>query len=533
MPQGADELRRSLVAAGTAPVEARHFPHGCVASPHYLASASGLAVLADGGNAMDAVLAANLTLGVVAPYFCGYGGDVFALVWDGALHGLLGSGPAPGAATPEAVRRAVQADAIPAFGPHAVTVPGAVDGWFRLAERFGTRSFGDLAQDAIRHARDGIVVSHRASQLLEPSKRAYADSPGWQRVYGSLRAGDVLRQPELAATIELLADGGPRAYYEGPIAAAIVEHLAGLGGLLAEEDLAGYTAEWAVPLCTTYRDLKVAELPPPTQGVTALGMLRLVDGLGALPDDDDARQHLLIEAAKLALSERARHVTDPAHMTVDPRALFTEAWAAPLRAQIDPGRAGSPPPPRPARGGTAYLCAADSDGLLVSLIQSNFMGFGSGVTVPGWGVNLNNRGAYFSLDPAHVDVIAPGKRPLHTLIPALGLRGGRPVLVFGAMGGDSQAAIHLQLLTHLLDDGMDVQQAIAAPRWALTPSDWSLTVENRFDAGTVAGLRARGHEVTVGGSYLTSMGHAHAIAVGDHGYAGGTDPRAEGAVLGL
>jgi gamma-glutamyltranspeptidase/glutathione hydrolase len=241
----------------------------------------------------------------------------------------------------------------------------------------------------------------------------------------------------------------------------------------------------------------------------------------------------MIEAVKLSLADRDRHVTDPAAMRVPADQLASRAWAIERASAIDPGRAAEPDPVRPAMGGTAYLCAADRDGMLVSLIQSNYMGFGSGVTVPGWGINLQNRGAFFSLDPSHVNVVAPRKRTLHTLIPAMAFRDGRPWMAFGTMGGDGQAQTHLQLLARIVDDGEDVQRAIDAPRWVVLPADWSVAAESRFDPAMLDELRRRGHRLSVTQEFDSLMGHAHAIQVTHAGYAVATDPRAEGAALGL
>jgi gamma-glutamyltranspeptidase/glutathione hydrolase len=241
----------------------------------------------------------------------------------------------------------------------------------------------------------------------------------------------------------------------------------------------------------------------------------------------------MIEATKLSLADRNEHVTDPDAMRLAADRLASPAWAAQRASSIDPGRAAQPVPDRPGMGGTAYLCAADANGMLVSLIQSNYMGFGSGVTVPDWGINLQNRGAFFSLDPSHVNVVAPRKRTLHTLIPAMAFRGGRPWMAFGAMGGDGQAQTHLQLLARIVDDAEDIQRAIDAPRWVVSPADWSVTAESRFDPGLLDELRHRGHRLSVTGEFDSLMGHAHAIQVSDAGYAAATDPRAEGAALGL
>jgi gamma-glutamyltranspeptidase/glutathione hydrolase len=281
-----------------------------------------------------------------------------------------------------------------------------------------------------------------------------------------------------------------------------------------------------------YRDVEIAELPPPTQGVAVLEIMRILDGfdLGALDPAD--RAHLVIEAVKIGLRDRADHVTDPTHMPAPPGELLTDAWISARRAAIDPEWATVPAPGHPQRGGTAYLCAADGDGLLVSLIQSNFLAFGSGVHVPEWGINLNNRGSSFTLDATRVNALAPSKRPMHTLIPAMVLRDGRPSLVFGSMGGDAQAQVHAQLLTQIVDDGVDPQAAIDTPRWRVEPTDWKLRVETRSDPAVLVELAARRHEIIETMSYDPGMGHAHAIALGPDGYAVATDPRAEGAAVG-
>jgi gamma-glutamyltranspeptidase / glutathione hydrolase len=526
-------------------IEARRFPHACVASPHHLASAAGLAVLASGGNAMDASVATNLVLGVVTPYLCGYGGDLFALIWsrDG-IAAYNGSGRAPGAATREAMRTAARGDTLPIRGPLTVTVPGAVDGWFALLERFGTRPFRDLAEPALALARDGFPLSEAAEARLEASRELFAEGgqfDAWRSVYGGpgVRpgggpgAGGVLRQPWLARTIEALAEGGREAFYQGPIARAIGAHLRSLGGLMSADDLGEHRGEWIYPIRAPYRDVEILELPPNTQGVAVLEALRILESLGPLPEDGPHRQHRLIEVVKMALSDRTAYVTDPRDMDGPAEALLDSGWIEARARAFDPAGASRPAPGRPGAGGTAYLCAADGDGMLVSLIQSNWQGFGSGVTVPEWGINLHNRGTYFSLKPGHPNVIAPGKRTLHTLIPAMALRHGRPWLVFGSMGGDGQAQTHVQLLAHIVDDGQDIQRAVSAPRWVVSPADWSVTAESRFGSGLIEALRALGHRVANTGPFDSLMGHANVIRVTEHGFAGASDPRSEGAVLGL
>jgi gamma-glutamyltranspeptidase/glutathione hydrolase len=468
----------------------------------------------------------------VAPYLCGYGGDVFAIVWDGELHGYLGSGRSPRAATIDAVRDRAQSDAMPYFGPHSVTVPGAVAGWFDLLDRWGSRSFGDLAELALRYSRDGFELTQTSAAFLGGSVALYEGFPALRAAYQDVEAGQTLHQPGLARTIETLAADGADAYYRGPIADAIAESVQALGGLLDADDVAAYEGRWAHPLRAPYRDVEIAELPPQTQGVAALEALRILDGF-SLPEDGPERHHLLIEATKLALQDRNEYVSDPAAMTVTPEEMLADDWVHPRRSRIDPQRATTPAPGAAHVGGTAYLCAADADGMLVSLIQSNFMAFGSGVHVPEWGINLNNRGASFTLDPTRVNALASAKLPMHTLMPAMALRDGEPAIVFGTMGGDSQAQIQVQLVAHLIDDHTDPQDAIDAPRWYLEPSTWTLRAEPHFTDAWFDALRALGHDPKRTGRIDTGMGHAHAIQRTAGGYAVATEPRAEGAALGL
>jgi len=526
------DYRSRLAGGATAVADAAVFPRGCVASPHHLASSAGAAVLARGGNAIDAAVATNLVLGVVMPFACGYGRDLFAIVWDGGVHAFEGCGRTPADASIEGVRERTGADLMPAFGPHAVSVPGAVDGWFSLLERWGTQTFGTLAAEALHYAEKGFELSANALRSLTNARALYADFPDWQAAYGNAPEQGVLVQPHLARTIGALAEDGRGAYYRGPIGEAIAGQVQALGGVMNRDDLAAHRGQWVTPLWQGYRDVDVLEMPPPTQGVTALQALAIVEATGDLPAPGVDRHHLLIEASKLALSERGEHVGDPDHMTLTPDELLSAGRIADLAARIDPGKAGTPAHARPALGGTIYLCAADSDGLMVSLIQSNFMGFGSGVTVPGWGINLQNRAGYMRLEHGAPDSYGPARRPMHTLIPGMVLRDGRPSLVFGNMGGDSQAQFHLQLLTKIIDDHEDIQRAISSPRWTVNATDWSVALEGGFDPDLATSLRARGHTVSETEGLSSLFGWAQAIQVTPHGYRGATDPRPDGAVIG-
>ncbi len=318
------------------PGVAARFPRSGLATPHYLASGAGAAELARGGNAIDAIVAANLALGVVAPYLCGYGGDLFAIVWDGDLHGYLGSGRSPARADIATVRERLGDEPLH-VGPHSVTVPGAIAGWFDLLERWGTRPFAELARDAIRYARDGFELTPMGAISCIGFRGVYRGLDDWQAVYGSLEAGDVLRQPALANLIEVIAEGGPEAYYRGVVADAIATAIQRGGGLMEASDLAVHAGEWAAPMRARYRDVEVAELPPPTQGVAVLEIMRMLDGFDLRALEPADRAHLIIEAVKIGLRDRDDHVTDPAHAIVSPESLLTDKWIDARRGAIDPG----------------------------------------------------------------------------------------------------------------------------------------------------------------------------------------------------
>lgn len=515
-----------------------------VASPHHLASEAGADVIRRGGNAVDAIVATNLVLGVVTPYYCGPGGDLFAQVWDGQAHALHSNGAAPRGATPDQVRRACAegygdetesfpwTSGMPIFGALPVTVPGAVAGWFALLERWGSMTFADVAEAAVARAEEGVLVSDVAAGFFARGAQRHGADDDWAAVYGGIEGGAVWRQPAHARLLRTLGDEGPAVFYRGHVAEAILAALRPRGSVMAPEDLAAHEVAWRDALSVRFRDLEVRELPPPTQGATACQLLAMADRFERGTDPAD-RTHLHVEAARAAMADRDRYLGQPDAMTVEPQDLFSEGRIDALVAAIDPGRACSWPPPTPIPGGTAYLCAADADGLMVSLIQSNYVGFGSGVVVPEYGFGLQNRGAHFSLDGSSPNVIAPGKQPTHTLIPGLALRDGRPRYVFGTMGGDGQPQIHLQVLTGMVDDGLTPQQAVAAPRWIVDVAHGGVKVESRMPAEVVERLRAAGHEVTVLGDLEHGMGHAQVIEVRDDGrYEAGSDPRAEGSVAG-
>lgn len=519
--------------------------HGLVAAPHYLAAQAGLDLLRAGGNAVDAAIAANATLQVVYPQLCGLGGDLFALLFDAnssKLMGLNASGRSPAAATVERYRQ-LGHERMPAFSIHTVNVPGCVDGWGRLSQRYGRLGLARSLAPAIDYAENGFPVSpglHAAlarMHTMAHTHRSFRENfmPG-----GEIPpAGSIARSPHLARTLRLIAEQGPKVFYEGTVAEQIADFFAREGGLITLDDLREHTGEWVEPFSVEFGGLTVYELGPNTQGVTALQMLGMTNDL-PLGDDPLAPEtiHLCVEAKKLAFADRDAYLTDREHMRHSPEQLIAPDYLAARRALINRERAQPSVTPGSFGGDTIYLCAADGEGNVVSLIQSNYRGFGSGYVVDGTGISLHNRGAYFSLDPGAANVLAPRKRTLHTLIPSMALRDGKPAVVFGTMGGDGQAQTHLQVYTDILRFGLNMQAAIEAPRWvhgAEAPDEPEhIRVESRMPAETTTGLRERGHTVELVSAWDSSMGHAHGIRV-DYArgvLAGGTDPRAEGAAVG-
>jgi gamma-glutamyltranspeptidase len=518
---------------------------GMVCSPHYLATGAGVGVLRRGGSAIDAAIATNAVLAVVTPYLCGMGGDLFAQVYsaqDRRLYGLNGSGRAPAEATVERITQLAGSSTMPSRGPLPINVPGCVEAWGVLHTRFGRLPLEDVLSDAFQYAEHGFPLNRDFVRAITASAPLFhPDTPARETFLpgGNLpHEGDIFRQPRLAATIRTVATKGPDAYYRGPIAAEIARSVRAIGGVLSEEDLAAHASDWVEPLEVQYRDTTVYELPPNSQGVVALMMLGM---LNTLPSERIAAGgadsiHLLAEAARLAYADREAHLTDPAAMAIEAPSLVRDEYLARRAALIGSRVTGAAPVGAP--GDTIYLCATDQDGNLVSLIESNYMGIGSGVMAGETGMLLHNRGAWFSLDPEHRNVIAPRKRTMHTLMPGMAFRDGRPWLVFGTMGGSTQPQIHAQVLTRRIDAGLSIDRAIDAPRFdAVIGSDLFgrpvIEMEGRFDADVIAGLWERGHAPAVTEQYTGAMGHAHAIEILPSGaYVGASDPRADGLALG-
>jgi gamma-glutamyltranspeptidase/glutathione hydrolase len=531
---------------------------GAVVAPHHLATQAGLGILAAGGSAVDAAIATNAVLGVVMPNGCGIGGDAFWLVWDeaaGEQVALNGSGRAPLATDAEALRgRGLTR--VPLRGPLSITVPGAVRSWGDAHRRWGRLSWEAVLAPAIEQAEDGFpawdgligAVERLVAEVGgEPWGRGLAQT--WRANDREWRPGERIRLPALARTLRTLADQGFDAYYDGELAERIVRGLNAAGAPFTLADLREHRSSWGRPIATTYRGVRVTSHPPNASGVIALEILNVLERFapaaearfGARGWSDPAWIHLQLEAAKLAFADRDAHLTDPEAADVPVDRLLSEDHAADLAARIDVHRADpSPPPARTLVGGTIYLAVVDAEGNAVSLIQSNAAGFGSGVLDASTGVHFQDRGASFSLDPAHANVIAPGKRTAHTLLPGMLFREGerRPWIVGGSMGGDIQPQIHVQLVSALVDGGADIRTAVAAPRVVVEPAGWfappvAIIADGDLDQGVEAGLRALGHDLTRTG-YDGALGHEHAIELVDGGPAAdGTlaaiaDPRSMG-----
>ncbi len=517
--------------------------NGMVATSHYLATGAGLQVLRDGGTAADAVIAANAVLTVVYPDQTSIGGDCFLLYHEaatGTLHALNGSGRTPRAASAGSIRNSGH-ERMPVRGIHAVTVPGTVDAWSQVAERFGRLGLDRLLQPAIGYARDGFPVSPRLAGSIAQAAAMLSADPYAASIYlpgGSPpRAGDRLVLADLARSIEAVAARGREVYYEGEIAERIVAASNALGGAFTGEDLRGHRSEWVDPIEVDYRGVTVAGMPPNSQGMTALLSLNLAKQVSLGEWGSSAHLHPLIEAKKRAFAVRDARLGDPEFAAIDVDYLLSDAYAEDVWADYDPARASGGGPT--AQGDTVYLCAVDRDGNAASMIQSIYMAFGSGVVVPGTGIVLQNRGAYFRLEDGHPNSFAGGKRTLHTLMPGMLYRGGDLWGPIGTQGGDAQAQVHLQLVTDLVDFGMEPQEAIEAPRWVAGggPNDppTLVTVEEDIADETRKGLSGFGHIVEVTGRFDATMGHAQ-IILRDPSTGllrGGADPRADGAALGL
>ncbi|MEX2660914.1 MAG: gamma-glutamyltransferase [Vicinamibacterales bacterium] len=525
--------------------------NGIIATSQPLASAAGLAVLQNGGNAIDAAVTAAAVLSVVEPTMNGIGGDLFALVYDPktkTVRALNASGRAPAAATIEEFKRR-NLESIPYRGELSVSVPGVVDGWSELLAKHGTIGLDTALQPAIRYAKDGYAVSEIIAHQWQNQEITLARDPGAAATFlidgRAPRTGEIFRNPKLGASLEAIATGGRDAFYKGPIAKAIADDMARRKGLLTASDLAAHTSDWTDPISTDYKGHQVLEFPPNTQGVVALEMLNILEGLDlkALGHNSAAYLHLLVEAKKIAFADRDAWLADPA--AVPPEALkkmLSKAYGTERRKDINPDRAardykplsiagGSPSGEEhpQAHGDTIYLTAADKDGNVISLIQSIYESFGAGIVAGDTGIALHNRGALFSLSAGHPNVLAPGKRPFHTLVPAMVLKDGRPWLSFGVMGGDMQPQGHVQVLLNLIEFGMNVQEAGEAPRFR--HSSAGLALETAISPEARFGLSDRGHRLI---NSIGAFGGFQGILIDPKTgvMMGGSDPRKDGLAIG-
>ncbi|MDJ0828028.1 MAG: gamma-glutamyltransferase family protein [Rhodobacter sp.] len=510
-----------------------------VATSQPLAAQAGLSMLARGGNAVDAALAAAIALTVVEPTGNGIGGDAFAIVWDGAaLHGLNASGRAPQAWTPE---RFAGLATMPERGWEAVTVPGAVSAWVALSDRFGRLPFADLFAPAIGYAERGFLVSPVIAALWRRAEGLLAGQPGFAETFlpqgRAPKAGERFASPGHARSLRLIAETGGEAVYRGALADEIAGCARAHGGALTVEDLAAHRADWCGTLSQRFDGAVLHEIPPNSQGIAALIALGILDHtpIRDFGPDDPRALHLQIEATKCALRAAEAYVADPDHMSaVGAADLLDGDYLAARARAIDPDRAQDfgAGPVRP--GGTVYLAAADASGMMVSFIQSNYAGFGSGVVVPGTGISLQNRGAGFSLDPASPNVVGPGKRPFHTIIPGFLMGPDGPLMSFGVMGGPMQPQGHVQMMLRTQLWGQNPQTAADAPRWRVTEG-LGVACETAIDPATLDWLSARGHRIVLEAPDA-AFGFGGAQLVGrmpGGGYAAGSDPRKDGCAVGM
>jgi gamma-glutamyltranspeptidase / glutathione hydrolase len=522
------------------------FARNVVSTSHPLAAQAGLAMLQRGGNAVDATVAAAAVMTIVEPCSNGLGSDAFCILWDGQqLHGLNASGCAPAAWTRDYFLRkyGAQAKALPMRGWDSVTVPGAVGSWMALSQRFGKLPFADLIEPAIQTAERGyavpVIVQHKwtlASQVQE-----MVSQPGFADTFlprGRVPlVGERFAMPHAARTLRLIAQTRGEAFYRGEVAAAAQAHAQAHGGVMTAADFANWQPEWVPPLALDYGAHTLHEIPPNGQGIAAqmaLGMLRRFD-MAALGVDGVDSQHVQIEAMKLAFADVYRHVAEPRSMRITPAQMLDPAYLARRAQMIDLKRAQDFGPGLMPQGGTIYLTAADESGMMVSFIQSNYMGFGSGVVVPEYGLSLQNRGHGFNLDPNSDNCVAPGKRPFHTIIPAFLTRDGQPQMSFGVMGGDMQPQGHLQTVVRMLDYHQQPQAACDAPRWRIAAG--KVHLEAGFNGQTAQALAERGHRIeTFTDSYQDYGAGQFIWRLGDpsvEGYAAASDPRRDGQAVGF
>ena len=514
------------------PVLARN----AVATSQPLAAQAGLRMLMKGGNAVDAVVATAISLTVLEPTSNGIGSDAFCILWDGQrIHGLNASGRSPAAWTPDRFKGRT---AMPQRGWDAVTVPGAVSAWVDLSSKFGKLPFADLFEPAIRYASDGYMVSPTISRLWANQVNELKSQPGFEQAFmphgRAPAAGEKFSFPDQAKTLRRIAETKGEAFYKGDLAEKIAAWAKQHGGAMTVADLSAHRNDWVEPIGMDYRGYRLLEIPPNGQGISALmalGMLENLD-MAKLGVDSADSLHAQIEAMKLAFADVNEYVSDIATMRVKPEALLDRGYLKERARLIDLKKAANPGHGKPAGSGTVYLTAADESGMMVSYIQSNYAGFGSGVVVPGTGISLQNRGYGFVLKPGHANVVAPGKRPFHTIIPGFLMKDGRPAMSFGVMGGSMQSQGHLQVIQRMIDYGQNPQAAADAPRWRVDQG-LDVNIEQGVPAAVIDDLRARGHRLAQADRWSTDFGRAQLIYRMEDGYLAASERRTDGQAVGF
>jgi gamma-glutamyltranspeptidase/glutathione hydrolase len=516
----------------TMPVMAKNI----VATSQPLAVQAGVQMLQNGGNAVDAALASAITLTVVEPTSNGIGSDAYAIIWDGhKLHGINGSGRSPKKWSYE---RFAKYEEMPKFGWDAVTVPGAVSVWVALSERFGKLPFEDLFKPAIRYATDGFPVTPITARRWNDAAQRYKDFSGFCKAFlpsgRAPRAGEIFRCEDQGNTLTEIAQTRGGAFYQGRLAEAMAEAAESGGGALGFEDLSSHRCDWVEPIGMDYRGYRLHEIPPNGQGIAALialGILEKFDLSSHSVDSVDSI-HLQLEAMKLGIADIKQHLTDIDHMQVTPEDLLDSDYLSGQAERIDMGRAQFPESGIPVDNGTVYLTAADESGMMVSFIQSNYMGFGSGIVVPDTGIALQNRGYGFTLEKGHPNQVDGNKRPYQTIIPGFVTRDGQPVMSFGVMGGHMQAQGHVQMMTRIFDHAQNPQTASDAPRWHLMEHQQQVAIEPGFSKTLLEGLSARGHSLELDAPETLYGGAQLIYKMGDH-YVSGSDHRKDGCAIGL
>ncbi len=507
----------------------------CVSTSQPLAAQAGLRMLLKGGSAVDAVIATAIALTVLEPTSNGIGSDAFAILWDGKkLRGLNASGRAPAAWTPE---RFKDAATMPMRGWNAVTVPGCVSAWVELSREYGKLPFADLFEPAIKYATDGYMVSPTIARLWAHQAPLLQNEPGFAQTFmpkgRALQAGEKFVAPGHARTLTRIAETKGEAFYKGELAEKIAAWARETGGDITVADMAAHTLDWVEPIGIDYRGYTLHEIPPNGQGIAALIALGILENfdVAALPIDSPECMHLKIEAMKLAFADINEYVSDISTMRVTPAQMLDKAYLRDRAKLIDMKKAQDPQFGTPPAGGTVYLTAADDSGMMVSFIQTNFAGFGSGCVVNGTGISLQNRGYGFSLKPGHANIVAPGKRPFQTIIPAFMTKDGKPVMSYGVMGGSMQAQGHSQVMVRFADYAQNPQAAADAPRWRVD-NGLKVGIEPGISEEVFNELQARGHDLTRADRWSTDFGRAQLIFKMEDGYLAASERRTDGQAVG-